>query len=637
MNDKMHTPLNTNILNVIKSPKFFSLFVGIIIILMISIILIFYDVNIFSWGSDLKSNQELVGNIFIILFFTILIIGLCILFLPNASELKDLFKQINNVFLVIIFTIFTILFYTMIPNNTLNKYYHIINPLILCLGFFTFYKGTSTNYIENFNVNYERIKMLILLFCLITIIITIYNINPGGIIEKYFGYSLLLTIIITVFVFLYIVVLLTLPDNEGKKQTNILTNFSSLGVYGTILFVVFLSIITAMISFNKESLFEDQTKASGVIILVLIACILWSILLGANLFSDVSEHNSNINKISSFKSTLLVLFGLTISGLLIFWITYNIENVLGNSNTLSFMLNLLLVALILSFIYRTINVKMPVGNTKKNVFFDLIKNVLFYIPCFISDLFNKSSELATGQDPEMSKQIGSIAMILVMIGIVVSHFWTPSLYGILSKQGGKQLVNWPVYTDKQYDLGGYQELNDSEEYDYQYGISCWVYIDSAGPNTNKNYSKYTSLLNFGEKPNILYNGSKRSLMITMQQKDLQKISKNNLLDFDENGNRIIYINNDILLQKWNNIIINYNGGTLDIFLNGELVKSSPEVVPYYTFDKLTIGEENGIKGGICNVTYFNRALNARNIYFLYNTLKNKTPPVLNDSTETILV
>ena len=123
----------------------------------------------------------------------------------------------------------------------------------------------------------------------------------------------------------------------------------------------------------------------------------------------------------------------------------------------------------------------------------------------------------------------------------------------------------------------------------------------------------------------------------MQQKDLKDVTKNQLIDFDDEGNRIIYINKNILLQKWNNIIINYNGGTLDIFLNGELVKSSIGVVPYYTFDNLTIGEKNGIKGGICNVIYFRRALSSPNIYYLYNTVNDKTPPVLNDSNETILV
>jgi hypothetical protein len=123
----------------------------------------------------------------------------------------------------------------------------------------------------------------------------------------------------------------------------------------------------------------------------------------------------------------------------------------------------------------------------------------------------------------------------------------------------------------------------------------------------------------------------------MQQKNLKDVTKNKLIDFDDNGNRIIYIDNNFLLQKWNNIIINYNGGTLDIFLNGKLVKSSIEVVPYYTFDNLTIGENGGIKGGICNVVYFRRALTSQNIYFLYNTVKDKHTPTLNDSNETIMI
>jgi len=125
-------------------------------------------------------------------------------------------------------------------------------------------------------------------------------------------------------------------------------------------------------------------------------------------------------------------------------------------------------------------------------------------------------------------------------------------------------------------------------------------------------------------------------MITADQKNLKEITKNKLIDFDENGNRIIYKNSDFLLQKWNNIIINYNGGVLDIFLNGELVKSDIGVVPYMSYDNLTIGEDKGIKGGICNVIYFKQALNSSNIYYLYNMVKDRSPPVLNDSNTTII-
>ena len=182
---------------------------------------------------------------------------------------------------------------------------------------------------------------------------------------------------------------------------------------------------------------------------------------------------------------------------------------------------------------------------------------------------------------------------------------------------------------------GIADKTDKDTFDYQYGISCWVYIDAIPPNTNSAYTKYTSLLNFGDKPNILYNGQTNTLRVTIQQKNSDK-EANKLIDFDEKGNRILYVNDKFLLQKWNNIIINYNGGVLDIFLNGELVKSDIGVVPYYTLDNLTIGENNGIKGGICNVVYFNKALTSSNIYYLHNMIKHKTPPVSNDSNTTIL-
>ena len=625
------TTNNENLLPKFKTPGVFYVMSGGIVFLIIMLFMIFYDFKVTSFGSPSKSQQELVANIFIILFFSLLVFGISVIFLPNLKEFKQLFEQIGNVTYVILYTIFAILFYTMISKDILNDYSYIINPLMLGLGGLSFYKGASDNYIEKFNANYERIKMLILLFCLITIVITFYNINPGGAAEKYFGYSLLLTIIIAVFAFLYVIILLTLPGKEGSNQQNFLNNFSSFGTYGTILFLVFLVIITILISSDKSAFFENKSKTAGVMILLLIICILWSVLLGANLFSTTTiSSDTNL-----FKSSLLILFGLVISGLIIFWISYNIENLSGKSSIVSFILNILLVALILGLIYKTINVKAPVGNSKKNGFFNLIFTTLLYIPSLLSGGFDFIGRLLVGQ--YNSTNVGSLIMFVIAICLFVLYFFTPSVLNLISRQGGTQLVNKPVYTDSQYNLGSYESLNGSNEFDYQYAISCWIFLDAAGPNMNANYNKYTSLLNFGNKPNVFYNGKTHSFMITMQQKNLQDVTKNKITDFDSEGNRIIYINDNLLLQKWNNLIINYNGGTLDIFLNGELVKSSVEVVPYYTLENLTIGEDNGIKGGICNVVYFRRALTSQNIYYIYNSVKNKAPPVLNDSNETILV
>lgn len=624
MDNKTNTK-NENIIPKLNSPGVFYPTIGLLCFMIIMLFCILYNVNI---GSEPKSQDELIGNIFIILFFSLLVFGLCVIFLPNFKEFKQLFEQIGNVTYVLLYTIFFILFYTMISTDILSSYYYIINPIMLCLAALSFYKATTDNYIEKFNINYERIKMIILLFCLITIIITFYNVNPGGSAQKYFGYSLLLTIIIAVFGFLYLIIIMTLPGEEGIKKENLLSNFSSFGSYGSILFVLFLILITVLILTNKENLFENKTKSASVIIILLIISITWSILLASNLISGDTLRSDN----KVFKSSLLILFGLIISGLIIFWITYNIESLSSNSSIVSFVLNLLLVALILGFVYKTLYIKLPVGNTKKNAFFILIMNILLYIPCLIGGIFDWFGKITLG-----TQERGSLIMLLVIILLFIAYFNISKVFNSISIQGGTQLVNKPVYTNTAYNLGNYEELNGSDNFDYQYAISCWIFVDAAPPNMNSNYTKYTSLLNFGEKPNILYNGKKNSLMITMQQKDLNNVTENKLIEFDEHGNRIIYINNNILLQKWNNIIINYNGGTLDIFLNGELVKSSIEVVPYYTLDNLTIGENDGIQGGICNVIYFRKALSSQNIYFIYNTVKDRTPPTLNDSNETILV
>ena len=117
------------------------------------------------------------------------------------------------------------------------------------------------------------------------------------------------------------------------------------------------------------------------------------------------------------KNSLLILFGLVISGLIIFWITYNIESLSSSSSIVSFVLNLLLVAIILGLVYKTVYVKMPAGNSKKNAFFSLIMNILFYIPCLVTGMFDWFGKITLG-----GEETGSLIMILVTIILIVIYF-----------------------------------------------------------------------------------------------------------------------------------------------------------------------------------------------------------------------
>jgi hypothetical protein len=639
MNNTNNTNTNnkTNILPAFKTSYVFYASIMFILFLIVMLFLIIFKVKDITKPS--KSDKEIINNVFTILFFTLIVAGICITLIPNLNAFKSLFLQISNVTYIIVYTILFILLFSITSDDMLNKYAYIITPATILLGSFIFYKSASNNYIMNFNVNYERIKTMILLFCLIAIFIVYYNVDPGGYIQKYFGYSMLITIVIAVFAFLYLMIILTLPDKStlSSKSTNFLNNFTSFSVYGSIGFLLFLIVITIVFSTYPGGFFKNKSTSGASIILLLVICILWGTMLGANLLPETFNSSPANNTMSIFKRSLLVLFGIIISSLIIFWIVYNIQNLSGNSSIVSLVLNLLIVILVLGLIYKTIVVKIPSNNgsanARKNAFFTMIINTLFYIPCLFSGIFDSVGNLAAGEAEASST--GSIIMLIATIILIAVYFTTPSLINKINLQGGKPLVNKQVYTNAQYSLGTYQELNGSDQFDYQYAISFWVFLDAVPPNTSASYSKYTSLLNFGEKPNMLYNGKNNTLMVTMQQKDLNK-SANKLTDFDENGNRILYKNENMLLQKWNNIIINYNGGVLDIFLNGELVKSDIGVVPYYTIDNLTIGEEDGIQGGICNVVYFKRALTTSNIYYLYNMVKNKSPPVLSESNETIL-
>jgi hypothetical protein len=630
--DNPSTTINENIIPELKKSEALYPIMIIILFLIIAMFCIFYKVKLPGKGSS-KSQEEAIADIFIILFFCLLIFGICVVLLPNFKDVKKLFQQISSVTYVIIYTISLILFFTTTPSDTINKYSFIITLVTIALGSLMFYKSLSNNYITEFNANYERIKMMILLFCLITIFIIYYNTDPGGYIQKYFGYSLLLTIILSVFAFLYLIIVLTLPDSKSSKSGNILDNFSKVSSYGSIAFLIFIAIMTVLISTYPGGFFNDKETSGAVMILLLMICITSAITLGANTFPEIFDGSSLNDKTNLFKRSLLALFGIVISGLLIFWLVYGIQNLSGKTGTTSFILNILIVLVVLGLIYKTLNVNLPQGNSNKNAFFSLIANTLLYIPCLFSGLFDYIGKITSGNDSEAT---GSLLMLVAALVLIVTYFKMPSVFNIVNSQGGEQLVNKPVYTDKKYSLGSYQELNGGDKIEYQYAISCWAFVDAAPPNTSAAYSKFTSLLNFANKPNVLYNGTTNTLMITTDQKNLKEVTKNKLIDFDENGNRIIYKNSNFLLQKWNNIIINYSGGVLDIFLNGELVKSDIGVVPYMSYDNLTIGEDDGIKGGICNVIYFKQALNSSNIFYLYNMVKDRSPPVLNDSNTTIM-
>lgn len=624
---------NENVLRNIKVPNVFYMILAVILVLIIGLILMYFKVNIFLKKG--KSDKEILNNVLSTFFFCLIIIILSAYLLPNFKDLLKLFSQISNVTYAILYTIGLMLFFGFMSPTIINDYAYIILPILVIFGVFIFYKSSAYSYVDEFNINYERIKSILLFLCLMAVFIIFYNADPGGYISKYFGFSFLLAIILGVFGLLYLIIVMTLPDTPQKgAPSNLFNNFSPFTNYLGTGFIIFLFMFTLM------SYFANKTGElfSAFFIIGIIISVLWSILIVTNSFPELIDKDMSIGNFNIYKRSILMLLGIVMSGLFISWIVTTIQDYSGQSSIAYLILNISIVIIILGLIYKIISVS-PGGNEKKNSFLNLMMSIIFYIPCYFNNIYDALGKILIG-DYTSNADAGSVLMLISVILLMIIYFNMPSVSNYINTQGGKQLVNKPVNTNSEYALGTYQELNESEEYDYQYGISFWVFIHAAPPNMNSNYNNYTSLLNFGGKPNVLYNGRTNTLMITMEQDKENSTQKNEyykLTDYDENGNRILYKDNNFLLQKWNNIIINYSGGILDIFINGELVKSNIGVVPYYKLDNLTIGQNNGIEGGICNVIYFRKPLTTTNMYYLYNMTKNKSPPVLNESNKTILI
>jgi len=100
-----------------------------------------------------------------------------------------------------------------------------------------------------------------------------------------------------------------------------------------------------------------------------------------------------------------------------------------------------------------------------------------------------------------------------------------------------------------------------------------------------------------------------------------------MLKTQGSNEKILYETSDFKMQRWNHIVINYDGSTLDIFINNELVSSNPGIIPYNQNTVITSGTNEGIMGGICNVRYFRDSLSRGKISWLYNSVKNLNPPI----------
>jgi len=184
----------------------------------------------------------------------------------------------------------------------------------------------------------------------------------------------------------------------------------------------------------------------------------------------------------------------------------------------------------------------------------------------------------------------------------------------------KKLKN-PTWLKVDFEVHPQYTDTELQQFRYKYALSGWFNLNPQPPNTNSSYGKYTNILSYGKKVALEYNGKLNSLRVVAE------VASNDNSDVNKINKIVqVYETKNIIYQKWNNIVINYHDGYIDVFINGELVGSISGVAPYMSFDSVTAGAENGLYGGICNVTYYEDILNKKNIILNYKTLREKDAP-----------
>lgn len=151
--------------------------------------------------------------------------------------------------------------------------------------------------------------------------------------------------------------------------------------------------------------------------------------------------------------------------------------------------------------------------------------------------------------------------------------------------------------------------HEISKYIYHYALTSWVYLQKTEASGRQ------LIYSFGSRPSLYYQPYDSSLEV--------------ILNFGTSEEKILYKTTKVLFQRWNFIVMNYNYGTLDLFINNNLVGTYPDIVTQLDpQDLLIVGSsKNKNIGGICNMKYYELPIGSRKINSIYTAFHNKKIPV----------
>ena len=179
------------------------------------------------------------------------------------------------------------------------------------------------------------------------------------------------------------------------------------------------------------------------------------------------------------------------------------------------------------------------------------------------------------------------------------------LLTIAMPKGSKVFLEDPVALDKSTNVDAFSDLTGTlpKSYPYSpmynYSVGGWFFFDNvSGSGPLPKTTGYIPILDFGGSPLVTFNPATAHLKVDAE--------------IAGSGKATLY--DDIVpLQRWNNVVVTFNGGTADVVINNTLVGTRKNTTPMQTRSPMTVGykipRESSVRGGVMNVFFCPKPMN----------------------------
>ena len=375
----------------------------------------------------------------------------------------------------------------------------------------------------------------------------------------------------------------------------------------------------------------NQQTLNGTAFYILFFVILFFGMMFLENQSKVLPNNRNVNTIVAFTTMIMMT---VVLGCAIYF--YNYNSSFGKTYTMYADIALYTIVFLIIIVSLALVYKIFINSLRRQTgIVGFIINFIFFIPCLFGDFV----EYLKFQF-RITPNIVFILFILEIL-LIIAFIYIPTLIdGAVNKDKLSILPN-SVFINKAIAIGNNDSLapfvandiagNNVKTARANYGLSMWIYLNQQ-PNQSRN-PRLINIFSYGTKDYM-------KPQVSYFEKGMQNSNKNiyriTFAGPQESVNSDVAIDTsydiELTSQKWNHLFFNYHSNSVDLFVNGILERTydmNGRIPHYGPLDIMTVGEDGGLDGAVCNVTYYKNEQTKFQITNLYNLLMNKNPPINN--------